>query len=96
LRDGRIGEAAHDQVHFPHAATPRAEQKLTPARLQLVVRRRLAGHGPSGHWANAKNPDVPGEGYIGGRRANVSVGALPISTPARLPPIGARASIADD
>jgi len=24
------------------------------------------------------------------------VGALPISTPARLPPIGARASIADD
>src|SRR4029077_3348337 len=38
LCDRGIGEAAHDQIHFPHPAMPGTEQKLAPADIQSFAR----------------------------------------------------------
>ena len=39
-----VGEAAHDQIHFAHAAMPGAEQKLAPAHVQSLARTCRSGH----------------------------------------------------
>jgi len=44
LHNSGIGEAAHDQIHFPHSAMPGAEQELAPANIQSFARTCRAGH----------------------------------------------------
>src|SRR5436305_11115575 len=37
--DCSVGEAAHNQIHFPHAAMPSAEQEFAPTRIQSLAPR---------------------------------------------------------
>src|SRR5262249_35765308 len=72
ILDRDIGEAAHDQVHLPHAPMPGAEQELAPAHIQSVARTCRAGHRSLGPRATPKARTGRAKGHIATLTRDVS------------------------